>query len=304
MNTLRGSRQPPETARGQRRRPPAYLLVSVGVHLLLVAVLIRYVITPNAFLEVLGGRKSPPVPVERIGFLVLPKATGAPVIGKSGGDNRAATRAPAVKLVAPTTTPSELPPVGPATKPAPEEGSGPLVGTGGPARGIRPTYSDPRLWPTPGDVVAAPKTPTQRLDSVIADLIGPFNDSLAIAAGRRKPGDWTFERDGKKYGIDPQYIHLGKFSIPTAVLGLLPLNAQANPILAERNKLSYQLNSDIRSQAQRGMNEADFKKAVKSIRERKEREKAAAANAGSGNGENKKQPADPPPAAKSNPDRG
>jgi hypothetical protein len=135
-------------------------------------------------------------------------------------------------------------------------------------------------------------------------LIRPYNDSIAVAAGRRKPGDWTFERDGKKYGIDPNYIHLGNFSIPTAVLGLLPLNAQANPILAERNKASYQLNSDIRSQAQRGMNEADFKKAVKSIRERKEREKAAAANGGSGNGENKKQPADPPPAAQSNPNRG
>ena len=291
-----------ETAR--LRRPPAYLLISIGLHLVLVAVLLRFVITPNAFLTVFGGRESPPVPVERIGFLVLPKATGAPVIGKSGGDNRPPTKAAPLKLVAPTAVPNALPPIAPPSKATSEEGSGPLVGTGGPARGIRPTYADPRLWPSPGDVVAAPKTPTQRLDSVIADLIGPYNDSMAIAAGRRKPGDWTFERDGKKYGIDPQYIHLGKFSIPTAVLGLLPLNVQANPILAERNKASYQLNSDIRSQAQRGMNEADFKKAVRSIRERKEREKAAAANNGSGSGENKKQPADPPPAAQGAPNRG
>ena len=109
----------------------------------------------------------------------------------------------------------------------------------------------------------------------------------------------VFERDGKKYGIDPQYIHLGKFSIPTALLGLLPLNAQANPVLAERYKASAQLNSDIRSQAQRGMNEADFKKAVRSIRERKEREKAAAAAAG-----DKKRPADSPPAVQATPDRG
>jgi len=262
--------------------------------------LLKYVITPNAFLTVFGGRKSPPVPAERIGFLVLPKATGAPVIGKSGGDNRPATSTPRVKLVAPAATPSALPPVSPTAQPAPAEGSGPLVGTGGPARGIRPTYTDPRLWPTPGDVVAAPKTATQRLDSVIADLITPYNDSLAVAAGKRKPGDWTFERDGKKYVIDPQYIHLGKFSIPTALLGLLPLNAQANPVLAERYKASAQLNSDIRSQAQRGMNEADFKKAVRSIRERKEREKAAAAAAGG----DKKRPADSPPAVQGTPDRG
>lgn len=303
MNTLRGATQEPQAQATRLRRPPAYLLVSIGLHLMLVAVLLRVVITPNAFLTVFSGRKSVPVPAERIGFLVLPKATGAPVIGRSGGDNRPATKAAPVKLVPPTTVPNALPPIAPPTKATSDEGSGPLVGTGGPARGIRPTYTDPRLWPTPGDVVMAPKTATQRLDSVIADLIGPYNDSIAVAAGRRKPGDWTFERDGKKYGIDPQMIHLGKFSIPTALLGLLPLNVQANPILAERNKASLQLNSDIRSQAQRGMNEADFKKAVRSIRERKEREKAAAAN-GAGSGDNKKRPADSPPAAQTTPDRG
>jgi len=300
LNTLWSSRSAPEASATRRRRPPAYLLVSVGLHVVLVGLLLRYVITPNDFLAVFGPRKSVPVPAERIGFLVLPKATGAPVVGRSGGDNRPATSAPPAKLVAPSSVPTALPPVAPATKPAVEEGSGPLVGTGGPARGIRPTYSDPRLWPTPGDVVAAPKTATQRLDSVIADLIGPYNDSIAVAAGKRKPGDWTFERDGKKYGVDPQYIHLGKFSIPTALLGLLPLNAQANPVLAERYKASAQLNSDIRSQAQRGMNEADFKKAVRSIRERKEREKAAAAASGG----DKKRPADSPPAVPTSPDRG
>jgi hypothetical protein len=48
------------------------------------------------------------------------------------------------------------------------------------------------------------------------------------------------------------------------------------------------------------MNEADFKKAVRSIRERKEREKAAAAAGGA----DKKRPADSPPAVQTNPDRG
>ncbi len=265
--------------------------------------LVQFLISPNIIWLILGG-KSAPVPTERIGFLRLPKAKGAPVEGRSGGNNRPVTTAPPVKLVAPTEVPSALPPVAPANPaeaPKEEAGSGPLVGTGGPARGIRPSYDDPRLWPAPGDIIAAPKTPTQRLDSVIATIIKPYNDSMAVVAGQRQPGDWTFERDGKKYGIDPKYIHLGKFSIPTAILGLLPINTQANPILAERNKTSNQLHSDIMSQAQRGMNEADFRKAVKSIRERKEREKAAASSTG---GENKKGPADPPPAVKAPPDRG
>ena len=60
------------------------------------------------------------------------------------------------------------------------------------------------------------------------------------------------------------------------MLALLPINTTGNPVLAERNKLSNQMHADIFWNAQRGMNEADFKKAVKSIRERKEREKADA----------------------------
>ncbi len=302
MNTLKSAREEALNPGAKRRRPPSHLVASFALHVLIVAVLVRFLISPNMIWLMLGGGRTAPVPTERIGFLRLPIAKGTPVIGKSGGDNRPVTKSGPVKLVAPTAVPSTLPPVAPSTQPArPEAGSGPLVGTGGPARGIKPSYDDPRLWPAPGDIVSAPKTPTQRLDSVIADIIRPYNDSMAIVNGQRKPGDWTFDHDGKKYGIDPKYIHLGNFSIPTAILGLLPINLQANPTLAERNKVQNQLHSDIMSQAQRGMNEADFRKAVKSIRERKEREKAAAANGGS---DNKKGPADPPPAQKAPPDKG
>jgi hypothetical protein len=301
VNTLKSLREESLNPGAKRRRRPSYLAASVALHVLIGVLLVRFLITPNMIWLILGGGKPAPVPTERIGFLRLPKAKGTPVVGKSGGDNRPVSKTAPVKLVPPTTVPNALPPLTPSTQPAkPESGSGPLVGTGGPARGIKPSYDDPRLWPAPGDIVSAPKTPTQRLDSVIADLIKPYNDSMAIVAGQRKPGDWTFERDGKKYGIDPRYIHLGSFSIPTAILGLLPINMQANPTLAERNKIQDQLHSDIMSQAQRGMNEADFRKAVKSIRERKEREKAAAQN---GSNDNKKGPADQPPATKAPPDK-
>jgi hypothetical protein len=303
VNTLRGSRADAIAGTPKRRRPPGSLLASIGLHVVVAVLLVQFLISPNIIRLILGGGMPAPVPTERIGFLRLPRAKDAPVVGRSGGDNRPVTKTPPVRLVPQTTVPNGLPTVAPpAESPQAESGSGPLVGTGGPTRGIRPSYDDPRLWPAPGDIISAPKTPTQRLDSVIADLIKPLNDSLAVAAGRRQPGDWTFEKDGKKYGIDPKWIHLGKFSIPTALLGFLPLNVQANPTLAERNKLSNQLHSDIMSQAQRGMNEADFRKAVKSIRERKEREKAAASNGGSDS--KKKGPADPPPASKAPPDRG
>ena len=303
MNTLKSAREEALNPGAKRKRSPSYLVASFALHVLIIAMLVRFLISPNMIWLMLGGGRAAPVPTERIGFLRLPKAKGTPVIGKSGGDNRPVTKTAPIKLVAPTAVPSTLPAVAPSTQQQQQEaGSGPLVGTGGPARGIKPSYNDPRLWPAPGDIVSAPKTPTQRLDSVIADIIKPYNDSMAIVNGQRKPGDWTFDHDGKKYGIDPQYIHLGKFSIPTAILGLLPINMQANPTLAARNKIQDQLHSDIMSQAQRGMNEADFRKAVKSIRERKEREKAAAA--ASGSSDNKKGPADPPPAQKAPPDKG
>lgn len=236
------------------------------------------------------------IPAERIGFLRLPRADGPPVAGRSGGDNRPVSKTLPGKIVAPTSVPTTIPSaLPPAAAPAEEEGgSGPLVGTGGPARGIRPTYTGPRVWAAPGDIVSAPKSAKETLDSAIVSILQPFNDSIATAAGQRKPGDWTFEKGGRKYGIDPQYIRLGKVSIPTALLALLPINQAGNPTVNDRNRLQNQLHADIFWQAQRGMNEADFRKAVKSIRERKERERAAT--------EKKTRQADQP-AAQSPPDK-
>ena len=278
MNTLRGSRLPDSESTRKRVRPSRPFLISLGLHLVLAFVLGQMLISPGAMSRILGRAPSKEVTPERIGFLRLPKAAGPPVEGRSGGDNRPITDAPPARLIAPTEVPTAIPdaPAAPAPAAEVESGSGPLVVTVGPARGIRPTYTDPRVWAPTGDIVAAPKSAKEKLDSAIVSIIAPFNDSIAVASGQRKPGDWTFEKGGRKYGIDPQFIRLGKLSIPTAVLALLPINQTANPTMSERNKMQNQLHADIFWQAQRGMNEADFKKAVKSIRERKERERAAA----------------------------
>ena len=270
--------------------PQRSFFVSLALHVFLALVLVRFLVSPNAFSKIFGDAESPSVPAERIGFLSLPMATGNPVEGRSGGDGRPASEAPPRRLIAPTAIPTSIPEIATGAVTRAEEGTGPLVGGGGPTRGIRPRYSDPRLWQAPGDIVAAPKSATQRLDSVIATIIQPFNDSMAIASGQRKPGDWTFEKGGKTYGIDQKYIRLGKVSIPTALLALLPINTTGNPTVNDRNRSQNQLRSDIFSNAQRGMNEADFKKAVKSIRERKERERAMALNAS----DTKSNPADEP----------
>ena len=295
MNTLRSSRLPEEpTAEKARRTRP--LAVSIVVHVLLAALLVRFLVSPAAFTMIFGRANSPEVPAERIGFLQLPKSSGPAVQGKSGGDNRPVSKTPPRKLIAPSAVPTAVPSVPVVTAPQePEGGSGPLVGTGGPARGIRPTYTDPRVWAAPGDIVSAPKSAKERLDSaIVVDHCSLQRFSRRCSPAARRPGDWTFEKGGRKYGIDPKYIRLGKISIPTAILALLPINTTGNPTMNDRNKLQNQLHADIFWNAQRGMNEADFKKAVRSIRERKEREKADA--------EKKTRQADQP-AAQSPPDK-
>jgi hypothetical protein len=207
----------------------------------------------------------------------LAKPGEKPTAGKAGGDGRP-ERSREVHVVAPTAVPNGIPAPTPATttKPTPDEGTGPLVGGGGPSRGVKPSYSDGRLWTPPAEIVAPPKTVAQTIDSLIAEGIAPYNDSVAAAAQRRDPTDWTIEKGGYKWGIDKRAIRLGPVSIPTALLAMLPLNLQGNPTTMERDRAFAAMNRDITWHAQQAINDADFMKAVRSIRERKERERAAA----------------------------
>jgi len=148
------------------------------------------------------------------------------------------------------------------------------VGAGGAGEGVTPSYNDPRVWLPPAPVAEPHKTISQRLDSALASTFAAHLDSMQAlgATAGKQPGDWTFEKNGKKYGIDPKWIHFGKFSIPTAILALLPITGGSNPQqVREDRALNFQ-RREIMDQAQRAMNEAEFREAVKRIRERKQRE--------------------------------
>ena len=258
---------------GSRRRLSPSFLVSVGVHVVVAIALMQMLILN-------GDYSSPSKPStareQHVGFVTLPRGgVTKPIAGKNGGDGRP-FKSREVHVVAPTTVPTAIAPSAPVAKTTDSEGAGPIVGTGGPSRGVRPQYSDPRVWEPPGKVVAAPKTVAQTIDSLIADAIAPYNDSVAAAAQRRDPTDWTIEKGGYKWGVDKRAIRLGPFSIPTALLAMLPLNLQGNPTTMERDRSYATMNRDITWHAQQAVNEADFMKAVRSIRERKERERAAA----------------------------
>jgi hypothetical protein len=265
---------------GTRRKVSSSFLVSFGVHTIVAIALMQMLILNGDYSS---EPKSSTAREQHVGFVRLPRAGETkPIAGKSGGDGRP-FKSREVHVVAPVAVPTTLPAAtAPVAKTPTDEGNGPLVGTGGPSRGIRPQYSDPRVWEPPGKVVTTPKTVAQTIDSMIADAIAPYNDSVAAAAERRDPTDWTMQKGGYKWGIDKRAIRLGPFSIPTALLAMLPLNLQGNPTTMERDRSFAAMNRDINYHAQQAINEADFMKAVRSIRERKERERAAAMAGSSG----------------------
>lgn len=269
----------PFTRHDPARRGPAGVIGSLLLHAVGLVVLVRIAVQPGVW-DLFLPHASEPVRVEHIGMVALPRSTTTPrEPPKSGGNDRVETAEPAKApppIVAPATVPTSIPvPSKAAAVPQDEGGSGPLVGGGGPTKGVRPSYGDPRVWIPPGLSVRGPKTNTERLDSVVAADFQRLEDSLtASTPAGRKAGDWTVTRDGKKYGIDQQYIHFGKFSLPTAILALLPINVQGNPAALERARRLLQIRGEIQEQAARMQRDDDFRAAVQELRQRKERERA------------------------------
>ena len=256
-----------------RKKVSTAFLVSLGVHVVVIIAFARMLILNTDFSQ---NPKRQTVPEERVGFVRLAQPGEKPTPGKAGGDGRP-EKSRAIHVTPPTSVPTTIPaPSTAATKPTEDGGTGPLVGGGGPVRGVRPNYSDGRLWTPPQPIISPPKTVAQTIDSLIADAIAPYNDSVARVAQQRDPTDWTIKKGGYKWGIDRRAIHLGPFSVPTALLAMLPLNIQGNPTTMERDRTYAAMNRDITWHAQQAINDADFMKAVRSIRERKERERAAA----------------------------
>lgn len=259
-------------------------VVALVVWAVVTAIVVPTLVVPFAF-EVLLDDHGREVTPERISFITaLPQGgESSAELPRAGGDGRARIEtvtesAPLAPSVAPNEVPTVVMPPGAAR---PEVGgTGPLVGGGGPTRGVRPSFTDRRLWVPESEIILAPTGPRTRADSLKAMLSGriaTFNDSMAEAnpAGRA-PGDWTFDRNGKKYGIDQKFIRLGDFSIPTALLAALPLNAQANPIAQERASRINAMRGEIQYQAARMAREDEFRDAVRALRERKERERREA----------------------------
>ena len=116
-----------------------------------------------------------------------------------------------------------------------------------------------------------------RIDSAVAVRMQELADSMEKNPSLDPNADpyvskpWTFRAGGKTYGIDSKGIHLGDFTIPTAVLAFLS-TPQGNIDQARANQAYMAMRADILRAAARAQTEDDFREAVREIRARKEKE--------------------------------
>ncbi|HXY20288.1 MAG TPA: hypothetical protein VEH83_09870 [Gemmatimonadales bacterium] len=159
----------------------------------------------------------------------------------------------------------------------------PRAGSG---RGVRsvtnytPQLGDGRPWVNPetgfgsGTATASREI---RIDSAVALRMQQLADSMEknpspdVNADPYVSKPWTFRVGGKTYGIDSKGIHLGDFTIPTAVLAFLS-TPQGNIDQARANQAYMAMRADILRAAARAQTEEDFREAVREIRARKEKE--------------------------------
>jgi len=259
----------------KRRRPSGSFLLSLVFHTALAVVLANVVLHYDIVFE----RPAPSAPPteEHVTYVNVSPPGGA--VGEATAAPPARAIEPTRRLVAPSQVPTTIAP--PTGTPTPggtpggvDDGSGAGGGVG-PATGIVPGEMDPRLSMGGKFFYPAPKTAAQRADSAVRATILAYNDSVEMAAANagRKPGDWTFDRNGKKYGIDGSKIYLGKFWIPSAVLAALPIRSQANPGERAVDRLVTTHRGEVLQHAQAQFHDDEFKAAVKRIRERKDRER-------------------------------
>jgi hypothetical protein len=144
---------------------------------------------------------------------------------------------------------------------------------------VGPAKSTGKVWvaplPLPPRELAArlTRSHSELADSAVTAIIQAFLDSIATDPATRaaRPPDWTTTLGGAKFGLDSRWIYVAGLKIPTALLGLLPMPAGGNDQQAFDR--SADLYRDLRQAAQRAQNVAEFKKAIKEIRERKEAER-------------------------------
>lgn len=263
------------------KRSPKALAISIAIHAVALFVL-SLILVHTRVGDWVGIPRGKPLPQERISYVNVAPAPAPGAPGDTGSAPAASpeSREPVARPIplAPIQTPRGVREVEPVPAPGGVPGGrggggGGGAGGTGPGTGMVPSFSDSRIWAPPGPFTPVPKAPQQVVDSVIDVAVGAYLDSLQVAARTRgrEPGDWTVGDGDTKWGVDSRWIHFGKVKIPTALLAMLPINAQSNPSYNARERAAVRW--DIDYHAQRSITEDEFKRSVKRIRERMEKER-------------------------------
>ncbi|HEX8390985.1 MAG TPA: hypothetical protein VF665_01405 [Longimicrobium sp.] len=97
-------------------------------------------------------------------------------------------------------------------------GQGAGAGTGRNPRSIE--YGDRRLVVRPEAIPERPMSREERYQRHFESAIHAMNDSMADAAARNRPPNWTFGREGKKWGMDDRGIVVNGVHVPTPRVGV------------------------------------------------------------------------------------
>lgn len=277
----------------EKQRHSRAVLIAVGIHVVVGAVLVQLLTFGHGIPSWLRFGRSDQALEERLTYVmprdpVTPKPT---VVAQTRRPVRSRTlSAPSASAALEPSSPAAAAPADTGSGPGVGAGVGSGVGNGDPAvRGMRPGYFDGRVWREPIVVGSGAGggggDRADNLDSIMGFMITQARDSLDSlnrAQGRtgRAPGDWTKTgKNGEKWGWDQQGIRLGKVMIPNALLALLPLNAataasmSGNMSRMDADRRLAASRADIMRMSERGQGEADFRKIVGELRDRREKER-------------------------------
>lgn len=147
---------------------------------------------------------------------------------------------------------------------------------------LGPRFAEGRVWlrplpESPKRIASAltGRSQAELADSVVNRMVQQYLDAMATEAADQKhaPPSWTTKVAGQLVGLDAKWIYLGPLKIPTVLLGLLPINLQGNPTQADMNRKLSAMRADLFDAARRADNLAEFKKAVKELRQEKQRQR-------------------------------
>lgn len=250
------ARRAPPVARGPASAPPPRsprdpsqfdrilrwsLLVSLAVHALLLLVagpFLQLKPTPELL-------RRPAPRADRLADMqwVVPVPEGAEGDGAAGGASSSSTAAPTAAGAAPSLERPRVVRVRPgADTPMPGASEPPsaagATGAGSVREALRPGYRDPRLYVDPRQVPLPEKSDRQKYMDHLHARIDAVNDSLyGEAEAARRATDWTFkDKEGRRWGLSPDGLHLGGVTVPRELVPLPRATGDNQQLEGEREK--------------------------------------------------------------------